>query len=535
MTRLVEMSLARRDDQVRMSVTYEGIEPLVIIISRAGSGPSLLETRHLSFRYEGASLSEPQERILRSIAQRLADATYEEVAGRIPEEREVRGPDELVDTGGVTVEAWGAEDAWRRFVFRREFERNASSALRVTGRNVITVSHGESECQYATPGIDARTMSLYCYPWIRPLSRGPDDRAVERRLPAFITTDMRDADIITGGVARLETVLDALAGRTREEDVVVVRSTCVPHVIGDDMEEPVRRWKGRGEIVYDDVFASEDGDLVERLLAEAIDRGKRRRGRPAAIALAGLVEGPALHELVALLGDAGIDVVGTQVPRIDLASAPAWRTAAVQVLVPGPYFEKVYERVLRPLPLETVEAPAPCGIAATRRWLATIAGALGREERMRGAWRAAMRASAAERRRVRQEAGRRRLGFVVDDAECAALEDPMRMGGVPVLGMVSEMGFGVDLMVHGDGEVPEGPGIEVHRFGDQATLERLLRELPCGAIYSDLYADPRIAAAGKMPFSLQAFEPGLGGALRTADRLAHACRADFYRKYRRHD
>ena len=68
---LAEMELVRRGDAVRMSVTYEGVAPLTIIISPAGSGPCLLETRHLSFRYEGTTITAEQERILRSMEHTL--------------------------------------------------------------------------------------------------------------------------------------------------------------------------------------------------------------------------------------------------------------------------------------------------------------------------------------------------------------------------------------------------------------------------------------------------------------------------------
>jgi len=535
---LVEMALVRRGDAVRMNVTYEGVAPLTIIISPAGSGPCLLETRHLSFRYEGTTITAQQERILRSIAGRLGDATFDEIAQKVPEEDQERGavdPEEIVDRGVVTVEQWGAPDAWRRFVFRREFERNASSALRVTGRRVVTVSHGESECQYATPAIDARSMSLFCYPWIRPLAHVPNAPAPERSIPSFITTDMRDADIITGGAAKLDAVLDALADRTCEGDVVVVRSTCMPHVIGDDMQESVRRWSGRGDIIYDDVFAPAGRDLTAELLAAAIDSGKRRKRRGSSVALAGIAPGPALVELEGLLVEAGIDVVSALVPRIDLERARDWRRAAVQVLVPDPYRDALYESVFRPLPLETIEPPTPHGVADTRRWLEAIARSVGREAEMRRAWKRRMRRCAAERRRLRQDAAGVRLGFVVDADECAALGDPVKMAGVPVLGVVCEMGFGIDLMVYGDGPAPDDrPGVEIHRFDDRESLQRLMRDLPCGAIYSDLYCDARITAAGKMPFCLQLFEPGLEGAVRTAERLVGACRADFYRKYGTH-
>ncbi|MBI5503058.1 MAG: hypothetical protein HY907_22625 [Deltaproteobacteria bacterium] len=573
---LAVTALGRDGDTVRLTLAVPGAQDLVVLVAPRDGSPAWGVTRHLALRYEGAALAPAQERALRLLALRLRDVPFRTLADNAPDApgsaSSSTGPDVPFDPETaqdvVTVDTWGNPDRWRTFLFRREFQRNASSAIRLAGRNVVEVSHGESECEYATPRIDGRTMSLYNYPWVRPLEEGPrpasDGSREARRLPSHVLTDLRDAHIITGGTARLEAVLDALAPRTTRDDLVLVKSTCVPRVIGDDMEGAVARWRGLGEIRYDDVFATEPTGVVSELMARAIASGARKRSKGVGASLAGLAAGRPFEELVGLLRDAGIAVRSALLPDVDLRVAAAWRTSTVQVLVPNPYFRKYYEQVFAPLGMATATPPAPYGVAGTRTWLEAVARACGRFSAMRRAWRAAEARIAPALARLRREIAGLRLGFVVGPGEVAALFDPLEMAGVPALDVAVELGFGIDLLVFEEpvtaadrsarfparraargGPQAEacgsdvGPSIPpqlagavaVYRFGDRAALDALLRSAPCAAIYSDLYADERVLAAGKAPFSLQLFEPGLEGALRTGERLLGACRLPFFRKY----
>jgi hypothetical protein len=193
--------------------------------------------------------------------------------------------------------------------------------------------------------------------------------------------------------------------------------------------------------------------------------------------------------------------------------------------------------------MRTIAPPPPYGVAGTRAWLEAVGRACGRGAALRRAWRRAERDHAAAREGLRRECAEFRLGFVVGPAQVAALFDPLEMAGIPALDVAIDLGFGIDLLVFaaGDGAAPETaipPGlaeaVDLYRFRDREALRALLRDTPCAAVYSDLHADERITGAGKTPFSLQAFEPGLAGALRTGERLLGACRLPFYRKYAAH-
>jgi len=65
-------------------------------------------------------------------------------------------------------------------------------------------------------------------------------------------------------------------------------------------------------------------------------------------------------------------------------------------------------------------------------------------------------------------------------------------------------------------------------------MARRLAESKADAFFSCHFFDWRVTAAGKNLFSLQHFEMGLRGAVRTAERLLGICRTPFYRSYHRH-
>ncbi|MBM4388108.1 MAG: hypothetical protein FJ088_10250, partial [Deltaproteobacteria bacterium] len=52
------------------------------------------------------------------------------------------------------------------------------------------------------------------------------------------------------------------------------------------------------------------------------------------------------------------------------------------------------------------------------------------------------------------------------------------------------------------------------------------------AFFSHHFFDWRLTQTGKASFSLQHFEKGLGGALRTLERLLIICRSEFYSRYK---
>jgi hypothetical protein len=74
----------------------------------------------------------------------------------------------------------------------------------------------------------------------------------------------------------------------------------------------------------------------------------------------------------------------------------------------------------------------------------------------------------------------------------------------------------------------------VQAFDSPDGMARRLAESNADAFFSSHFFDWRVTAAGKNIFSLQHFELGLRGAVRTAERLLGICRTPFYRSHQRY-
>ena len=102
---------------------------------------------------------------------------------------------------------------------------------------------------------------------------------------------------------------------------------------------------------------------------------------------------------------------------------------------------------------------------------------------------------------------------------------------MPLLRVLREMGLGVEILCHGEAKKKDAPGLRFFRTPDE--LDRLLRDGRFEAVYSEYTYDNRLARAGKSQFSLDCFEMGLAGAVRSLRRLGGICRWPFSRRYAR--
>jgi hypothetical protein len=234
------------------------------------------------------------------------------------------------------------------------------------------------------------------------------------------------------------------------------------------------------------------------------------------------------------------------IPQMDFSVVPDLARAPLHVLYPNALWQNLYDQLLFDSRIRSIEPPAPYGIVGTRRWVEAVAGAAGGAA---DAGALVERALAPHRERweaLRREAARQRLGFVIGAGEVHRLCDPGATWGVPLLAMCEEIGFGVDVLIRVTGPdeahkaatrvnavFAEPARHRIKAFLDRERLSKLLADGEFGAVFSEYVGDPRLAAAGKAQFSLQEFEKGIGGALRTAERLLAACRLPLFRRYRR--
>ncbi len=418
-------------------------------------------------------------------------------------------------------EQWGAEDAWRQFFCDREARRNAQTGLELKAP-VLNIWHQDLECSFATPDFHGSQVSFFNFPWPRRARAGHE----AQEACADLMTDLRDLDVIHGGSRRLEEALKAAAG-AKGISAVVVHSTCVPTVIGDDAEAVLARAQRRLKvpILYTNPAANQERDAARILFQRALGRARARR-RKRCVNLVGFPPGPPRDELARLLAETGLEVNAWAMPEMSLAAAGRFLAAELQVFYPNSAYRRTYQEVFEPLPIQSLFPQAPYGVEGTRRWLMAIAGRYGLARRARAAFERSLRPLSGEWDLCRREALKHRLAFVVDSRQVGRLTDPSRLWGVPALGLLREMGFGVEVLYYGPGARGSLLG-----FSTPAELEARLKEGNFEAVYSEYFFDRRLTKAGKAQFSLAFFETGLSGALRTLRRFNGLCRWPFYRRY----
>jgi len=127
--------------------------------------------------------------------------------------------------------------------------------------------------------------------------------------------------------------------------------------------------------------------------------------------------------------------------------------AAVQVFLRASVYEPIYS-ALETLPVKTVRPLAPYGIAGTFEWMRTIAVALGKEKECVDSLERHLRNQQPVWNKLVKEAKKYRLGFVADASQMELLMKPEIFTVIPLLRVVEEMGFGIDLLIYDDSEAP---------------------------------------------------------------------------------
>jgi len=438
---------------------------------------------------------------------------------------------------GENSQVWGAAAQWRSFFCDFETRRNVKGFLD-SGTRVVNVWHQDMECSYATPNFhDSELPAYFKFPWPSGATEsGPQEGPSGGDGGWNIMTDLRDQDIIHGGGRKLDAAI-AAAVRTAEGGdaaAVVVHSTCIPTVIGDDAEAVVARWMKRTKvpIIYMNHSAAgiQDCDtglaLFKRMRKDPSFAKTARRGR--SVNLVGFPPGPGLEEVVGLLRDIGVSVNARVMPALSVDAVRGYLAAGVQVLYPNAAYQAAYLELFEPLPIRTLKPAAPYGLAGTRVWIESVAAEFGLRRQARARLGRAVKGLAPAWDGARKEAASRCLGFVVDGNHMRRLTEPAQTWGIPVIGLLREMGFAIEVLCHG----PASRDAKSLRFFKTAEeLAALLRDGGFQAVYSEFAYDGRLARAGKAQFALDCFEMGLAGALRGVERLNGICRWPFPRRY----
>ena len=561
-------SVAWLDHALEVALEIGAEEPLVLRVeARTPESRGLLLTRHLNLFIRG---SQAPEKLVRQVAgqgaRNLARWDMERLARLIeadpeagkaglpmpPSADESDRPTSLLDT-------WGGADSYADFFAGGEQSRSQLDSVDFS-RLFRFIQHSDAECTQVNPSDAAPTVSLSNFPWDERLrqplgatsQRRFDDEEGDEALDGMLTTDLNEEDVIFGNPDKFRNMLQhALEHGGAEPKPLFVSNTCVPAVTGEDVESVVREAQegSKQRICYLTVSRRSMATVFRELLVDRRKVAESAAG-PAprrTVNLLGFPSTPAVQELEALLGKAGIAVNMRFLPDISPDHVDRLPNAGMHVLLPNRTWRHMFDQITFESRTPHISPTAPYGFDGTRRWLEEVAEAMEIHERVEAAWQDHVAPWQGRWDGLREQARGRRLGLVVRDAETYYLTTPGTTWGVPLVALLEEMGFGLDVLIHvGDKAVarknaravrdmfaqPERHTIRA--FDSFAFLRHRLNESPCDALLSYQFFDWRITEAGKAPFSLQHLEMGVPGAVRSLERLLRVCGTSFYRRYGRY-
>jgi nitrogenase iron protein NifH len=440
----------------------------------------------------------------------------------IPEERTPAGED-------ISQRSHIGFGQWHRFIFTD----GGQTAFIPPG--AVLVEHGDSECRFC--GAEGGALGMFNIN--SGLKKGLQTRGplLPRADQRIVNTDFQASDAVFGDEAKMQRSLSDAAAQAGQGGLIEFYVGCSPMMLASDAAS----FSGRVEretgvrVVLENYNSFDEHSPKKTAVRADFMAGRLSRARGKATRDVNLVGfGQAGEELALLLAERGLSATG---PAEEFYSGA--RSARLQVLagrdaVLGAAFEKAGMNWLLP--------PAPYGFSGTDRWLAAIAGALGKNRIKTGP----SAAQKAESLKLFRLARGHEAGFVASPDEFPLLSGNTALKPVPALPVLAEAGFKLRLfiMTGGFSAREAGAGFSALRatqpgrrlsaafFKTPEELNSLLRkDRRLRLVYSDIYRDTRLVSAGKNPFSTALFQPGYAGALETWRRLLELCEWDFNERY----
>ncbi|MBN1774393.1 MAG: radical SAM protein [Deltaproteobacteria bacterium] len=553
-------------DRLELALRAPGDATVELVLeASAGAGERrpFLSNGRVDLWYRG-SLPEGLEPPLRAAFARLGAAPLERLLEpllsapdvvELPEAAETAAtgaPDggargDATQGGGekVLLGTWDPETTFADFLGRDTMDLMPYEAIEASNP-LVRISHSDLECLSFMPRECAANLNLVDFPWIAQRERS--GTAVKQQ-ETILCTDLDERSVILGCGDRIRRVLDAVlevdAGKP-----IVFSNTCLPATTGEDAISVLRLYRRRAAVSvvsHNRAAPDRDDDMPSALVSERRPAARVRR-RPDLVNLIGFPHDRTLDELTRLLEDVGLRVNAVLLPVVRPEDVERFPRASLNVFHrTNRFWEDSYRRLAAEHPIPSLDAPSPYGIAGTRRWLAAVADAAGRRSRAREAWARRFAPLRGEWRRLTAQARELAVGLVVRPRDVECLEDPGLTNGVPLLAVLADLGFGLEVWIHARNEALDALHARIEAqvppacrarcriagFDDLDGLRRALRDSPAAAVVGNHTFDWRLTEAGKNRISLRQFEKGPEGALRTARRLLDACRVPFARRYAR--
>ncbi len=558
---LTVSAAAWKDHAIEAAVDWGGPEPVVFRFERQSEdAQGMLRTGTLVVYFRGPNLPERViQAIFDSAPRRLAGLTLEDLADRIAADPEIGRPGLAMPPGvdekerpRSLLDTWGGADAYADFFAGGEVARSQLDSLDAVNFFAF-VQHSDAECVHVNPHCSAPIVWLVNYPWEdragTARARSQSQQVGPEALDQMLTTDLNEQDVVLGNPDKIERVLAAAVKQhERHGKTVFFSNTCVPVVTGEDVESRVNRVRCQTgcPLLYLTVTPRSMVNVFHDILVErrlAAERATPVR-EPASINLIGYARTRALEEVLPLLEACGVHVNCVLLPELTPDTIDRMPRATLNVLLPNQLWQHLYEQVQFSSVLPAISPQAPFGISGTRRWVGEIVRALGLPTDVDAVFAAHLASRREAWERASAAVAGHRIGLVVRGDETYYLTRPAATWGVPIVELLEELGFGLDVLLKvDDRQAASRAAREVHAlfreparhtvkgFNSLELLLRRLRESQAEAFLTYHFFDWRVTQAGKNLFSLQAFELGVDGAVRTAERLVHRCSTPFYRRY----
>jgi hypothetical protein len=549
------------DHAVEASVPL-GKEEVVFRIERRTEGADgLVVCPHLVLYYRGKDIPpELAEAVERYAPQHLESHTIESLAESIASDPELGdtslpmppGTDERERPRSL-LDTWGIQDAYADYFAAGELARSQLDSLD-PGALFTFIQHSDCECLHVNPHTGGSVVWLVNYPWDNRIRHkmvlGEQLDLTSAAVEGMLTTDLDENDVIMGNPEKLERILKRAEQVYRATGKTLFFSnTCTPVVTGEDVESVVKRFKKsvgcpllyltvtpRSMVnVFHDVL------VTRRLEAEQAAVQSRER----TVNLVGFRSDPETSELVELLGLAGVSVNCILLPDLTFELVDRLPQAALNVFLPNQLWQHLYDQLQFDSKIPFINPPAPFGLAGTIRWVKEVAAFFETPVDPGEALQDRVADIHKKWGSLHQEAGKFRLGFIIRSDEIHLLTNPATSWGVPLVEMLEELGFGLEVYIKvADRESARRSSHQVYdafrerdrhlikAFDSMAGMNQRIAESRAAAFFSSHFYDWRLTSAGKNIFSLQHFEMGLRGAARTARRLLGICRTPFYHRYR---
>ncbi|MBI5883658.1 MAG: hypothetical protein HZB91_11210 [Elusimicrobia bacterium] len=517
---------------------------IVFYLVPLDSAEAIVFARKLGLSLDSAA-SPALKRFLETMAARLKDRSLADILAVLhddPEtfaELEPSGPAEsrlMVPMAAGPINL--LEAGWRNFFGDQDFEVLLGYP-ELSMKKTIYARYSDRECLYSWAGNDPRKWSFFAYPM-----RVPSDSFGAAVFRKGVIMELDEKDMVLGPREKADALVDSVAARARSSDAefVVFNHFCTTIVMGEDFAEVGRRMEdasGRTTIRW----SHRDRDLLDNFG----DYFRSLMGKlgffdapcdPDSVNLFHFPTDYREAQLVPFLKELGLKINLRLFPDVEFPAVASLPKARLQIFCEATSYQAKLHEILAKSPRPVLTVKAPYGIEGTQECLSSIAKAAGKEKAFEAAWGRKIAEVGPLWDAMRLQAKGLRLAFVTADTTLPRLWGLRHGQGPPLMKMIQEMGFGVDIIYHdphAEGvDIPEGRDITLTVFRTPAELDDALRTGLFQAVYSDIFFDWRLTCAGKARFASKDFEMGLDGAVRSFQRLLGACRMPFYARYGSH-